>query len=122
MKYVLSCLILSIMLLACQSKQQVEVKNEYIEGYISSEYQIDTTKLLVKEVIPDAQTALDVALILAKKVYGKEQIEREKPYQVIKRGKYWTVGGSLPKYSVGGVFIVTLKAENGKVVEFYHGK
>lgn len=110
------------MLMACQSKQQVETKNEFVEKDLRSEHKIDTTKLLIKEVIPDAQTAVDVALILAKKVYGKEKIEREKPYQVIKNGTFWTVCGSLPGSYYGGIFVVTLNAKNGEVVEFYHGK
>ena len=47
--------------------------------------------------VPDAETAIAVAIAVWNPIYGKKQIEEERPYTARLEDGVWTVKGSLPK-------------------------
>jgi len=64
-------------------------------------------------------------------IYGKKNIEKEKPYDIENVDGYWIIAGSLPKslstdsvvsLSVGGVFLIIFNSHDGKIVRITHGK
>ena len=55
--------------------------------------------------VPNAETAIRIALAVWEPIYGKKQIDSEKPYRATLRDGVWTVEGSLPPGWRGGVAI-----------------
>ncbi len=55
-------------------------------------------------------------------IYGKSNIERQKPYKIYHIKNYWIMDGSLPKGSYGGTFHIVLDDRDCKVIEITHGK
>ena len=74
------------------------------------------------KLIPKKENAINYAEIILFELYGKENIESEKPYQIHLIKDYWIMTGSLPKGMKGGVFELVFDSWNGKVLILEHGK
>ena len=73
--------------------------------------------------VPDAQTAIAIAVAVWNPIYGKDNIEKEKPYSAKLTNGVWIVEGSLPKpMTVGGWAIAEISKEDGKILRVSHGK
>ncbi len=79
-------------------------------------------QVCVAQVIPDKQTAIAVAEPILFKVYGRDHILGEKPYNISITDGYWVLTGSLPKGWLGGTFFIILSAKDGRVIKLIHGK
>ncbi len=79
---------------------------------------IDNKSLLIK----DSLTAIKVAEPILFSIYGKENIESEKPYETYLINNYWVIAGTLPEDSLGGTFLIIIDARNSKVLKVTHGK
>lgn len=79
---------------------------------------IDNRSLLIK----DSSTAIKVAEPILFGIYGKENIESEKPYETYLINNFWVITGTLPKESSGGTFLIIIDARNSKVLKITHGK
>lgn len=79
-----------------------------------------------KDLVPDKETAVALAEVLAVKIYGKENIGRQKPLVATRVGANWVVEGTFhtkPGYlSLGGVVLIKLQAKDCKVLRVTHGK
>ena len=80
------------------------------------------TKLKVDKVIADKQTAIAVSEPILFKVYGKDQIIKERPYEVYQINGYWVLNGTLPEKMLGGGFLIILSAKDGQVIKLTHYK
>lgn len=73
--------------------------------------------------ITQETTAVKVAEAIAMETYGEDKIKSERPYKVsVVSDSLWKVEGTCNRIGFGGVFSVTLSANNGRVVEICHGK
>jgi hypothetical protein len=73
--------------------------------------------------VPDAETAIAIAVAVWTSIYGRKQIESEKPYKAVLIGGTWHVSGSLPAgYDVGGVAEAEIAKEDGRILRVIHGK
>lgn len=72
--------------------------------------------------VPDADTAIAIAVAVWTPIYGKEQIASEKPYKATLANGKWTVTGSLPKGWKGGVALAVITKSDGQVLRVIHGK
>ena len=72
--------------------------------------------------VPDAATAIKIAIAIWEPIYGVEQIAGEKPYQAHLAHGIWTVEGSLPAESVGGVTLAEIVQDDGKILRVIHGQ
>ena len=72
--------------------------------------------------VPDAKTAIAIAVAVWTPIYGEKQIASEKPYTVKLANGQWTVTGSLPKGWLGGVAIAVIAKSDGRVLRVSHGK
>ncbi|APV48322.1 hypothetical protein BWI17_00660 [Betaproteobacteria bacterium GR16-43] len=73
--------------------------------------------------VPDAETAVQIAVAVWSPIYGREKIEQEKPYRAVLKGDVWTVVGSLPSaYQLGGVAEIEISKKDGRVLRVTHGK
>lgn len=72
--------------------------------------------------VPDAVTAIRIAVAVWEPIYGKEQIEKEKPYQATLIDGVWVIKGSLPTGMAGGVAVAEISKQNGTIIRVSHGK
>ena len=72
--------------------------------------------------IPDQATALRVAEAILIPIYGREQVESERPFSVELSGNTWKVEGHLASGTDGGVADVWLDKRDGRILRVSHGK
>ena len=72
--------------------------------------------------IPDEETAIKIATAVWAPIYGKEKIEKEKPYKATLKDGIWYVSGSLPEGWIGGVAEAEIAKDDGKIIRISHGK
>ncbi len=70
--------------------------------------------------VPDERTAIAIAEAVLVPIYGKEQINSEKPLKASLQDGIWTVQGSLPKGWDGGVAIVKIAKRDARIVYLIH--
>ena len=76
--------------------------------------------------VPDAKTAIRIAVAVWSPIYGEQEIQGERPFHAsLKRGG-WTVTGSMPsKPGViihGGVALARIAKADGRILQIIHGK
>ena len=71
---------------------------------------------------PDEKTAIGIALNVWAPIYGKDHIEKQKPYSAFLVDGYWLVSGSLPKHMVGGVAHAVIEKKTGQIVYVIHSQ
>lgn len=79
-------------------------------------------QILVDTVITDKETAIIVAETILFKIYGKDNITKQRPYEINQIDNYWVLNGTLPKNMLGGTFIIIINSTNGQIVKLSHGK
>ena len=73
--------------------------------------------------VPDAETAIKIAVAVWEPIYGKERIKKQQPYTATLSNGIWRVEGSLPKeFTRGGVAVAEISKVNGKVLRVSYGK
>ena len=72
--------------------------------------------------VPDAATAIKIAVAVWSPIYGADQIEKEKPYKARLSNGIWTVEGSLPKGPLGGVADADIAKDDGRILRVIHGQ
>ena len=72
--------------------------------------------------VPDAETAIAIAVAVWTPIYGREQIESEKPYKAVLIGGMWHVSGSLPAGYLGGVAEAEIAKDDGRILRVIHGQ
>ena len=72
--------------------------------------------------VPNAETAVDIAVAVFKPIYGVEKIESQRPFHAELKGEVWHVYGSLPAGWVGGTAEAELSRKDGRIIRVWHGK
>ena len=72
--------------------------------------------------VPDEKTAIRIAVAVWIPIYGEKQIEGEKPYHAKLDKGIWTVEGSLPEYTLGGVALAEIAKDDGRILRVSHGQ
>lgn len=72
--------------------------------------------------VPDDQTAISIAIAVWNPIYGKENIEKEKPFKANLKNGVWTVTGSLPEGYDGGTAIAEISKDDGRILRVIHGQ
>ena len=72
--------------------------------------------------VPDAATAIKIAVAVWEPIYGRKEIQGQKPFRATLRKGVWTVTGSLPPGYVGGVAEADISKRDGRVLRVIHGK
>ena len=75
-----------------------------------------------KQSIPDEATAIRVAEAHLNHIYGRKQIESERPFTAKLNGNTWFVFGHLPEGWAGGVAEIWIDKSDGHVLRVTHGK
>lgn len=79
-------------------------------------------EILPDKVISDSETAVEVAESILFELYGKENIVKQRPYDVNYIDNYYIINGTLPIYKMGGTFLIIINSKDGKVIKLTHGK
>ncbi len=72
--------------------------------------------------VPNEETAIKIAVAVWIPIYGKEQIENEKPYKAVLKDGVWFVTGSLPEGWIGGVAEAEIAKDDGQIIRISHGE
>ena len=72
--------------------------------------------------VPDEGTAIKIAEAVWISLYGREQIEGERPFQAELQGDVWHVIGSLPEGMLGGTAEAEIQKADGKILRVSHGE
>jgi hypothetical protein len=72
--------------------------------------------------VPDKKTAIAVAEAVLIPIYGKKQIDAEKPLRADLKDGIWTVSGTLPDGWDGGVAVVKLSKLDARIIDVIHYK
>jgi hypothetical protein len=72
--------------------------------------------------VPDAATAIKIAVAVWEPIYGRKQIQNQKPFRGALRDGVWTVYGSLPPNTPGGVAEADISKKDGRVLRVMRGK
>jgi hypothetical protein len=75
-----------------------------------------------KLLIDNKEMAIELAEIYLFKVYGKEHIRDQLPYECYLIDKYWVINGTLPIFSDGGNFEIIISATNGRLLQLIHSR
>lgn len=74
----------------------------------------------LKGYVPTAEVAIQIAVAVWTPIYGKKQIESEKPFKANLHEGIWTVTGTLPDNMVGGTAIAEISKETGCILRIIH--
>ncbi|MDR1967599.1 MAG: YbbC/YhhH family protein, partial [Burkholderiaceae bacterium] len=72
--------------------------------------------------VPTAEVAIRIAVAIWEPIYGKENIERQKPYTAKLVNGVWHVEGFLPPDRMGGTALAEISQTNGTVLRVSHGQ
>jgi hypothetical protein len=72
--------------------------------------------------VPDAKTAIAIAVAVWVPIYGKREIAAEGPYEAVLKKDRWIVTGTLPGSSVGGTPLAVIAKKDGRIIKVYHTK
>ncbi len=72
--------------------------------------------------VPDEQTAIAIAVAVWNPIYGRQQIESEKPFHATLENGVWTVTGTLPPTVNGGTAVAEIAQDDGRILRVIHNQ
>ena len=72
--------------------------------------------------VPNESTAIKIAEAIWEPIYGKENISMQHPIIATLTKGTWTVVGTKPESSKGGVALVEISKRDGRILRVSHGK
>jgi len=76
--------------------------------------------------VPDEKAAVAIAVAVWTPIYGKDKIEKERPYVAELKGDVWYVRGTLQQPLIGvrkgGVAEAEISKDDGRILRVMHGK
>jgi hypothetical protein len=72
--------------------------------------------------VPDAATAIKIAVAVWERIYSASEIAQEKPYCAYLKEDTWIVTGTLPDGFVGGVARAEIAKKDGCVISVSHSE
>jgi len=104
--------VLMISVIGCQKDTSIQ----HAEGTLKHNYKPK------QGYVPDEESAIKIAVAIWTPIYGKKQIEGEKPYNAVLKEGVWYVTGSLPKGWLGGVAEAEIAKDDGRIIRISHGE
>jgi hypothetical protein len=115
---------ISFIVVSCSTAKWVQLDKEMSLNCLQNFLTDSTHNALSNDIlIPDEETAINIAETFLFKVYGKNKIIKERPYKIGLVNNYWVIIGSLPKYyRKGGTFEIIINSKDGSVKGITHTK
>lgn len=128
--------ILALFVMSCTSNtsnmreetQQSQQPEYVMNDSLSTDYYIDMKGYIpVEGLVPTADVAVKIAECVLFEIYGKEKIEKEKPFSVNLRDRVWIIEGNIPDIKNGditfcGQVYMEIKKSNGEILKLLHTK
>jgi len=120
MNYRILVFIVGLLTISCQRPLPLD---DVKANQILRESLRDTTDVRsdTKILIDDEETAIKFTEVILFKVYGKETIQNEKPYNIKNIDGYWIVTGTVHS-TLGGAFEIVFSSHDGQIVRSVHYK
>jgi hypothetical protein len=93
----------------------------YYGATVWREYR-NTSSAAAISYVPDQAAAIQIAVAVWNPIYGKEKIQKEKPFKAILRDGVWHVSGNLPKGRMGGVAEAEISKTDGRIIRISHSQ
>lgn len=115
--------LLFLYMFSCTKNSEIFKENNDFK-YAESELKnaLINNEILPDKVIPDSQTAVNVAENILFKTYGKENIIKQRPYDLNFIDGYYIINGTFQEPTIGGNFLIILNSKDGKIIKLIHGK
>jgi hypothetical protein len=105
------------------SSKRVFIGSEYAKLELEGFLRDSTTNLFRGKVLINSKEELILfAEPLLFKIYGKENIVSERPYEIYLFGDNWIMMGTLPAGWLGGTFSIAINRKTCEVLGITHGK
>ena len=84
----------------------------------------DSTRKQFNEriLINNEKELVELAEPILFRIYGKDEILNERPYDYYRFGDFWILTGTLPKQSLGGTFNIKINRKTCQIINISHGK
>lgn len=111
-----------------EEKQSSQQSEYVINDSLSADYYVDMKSYVPSEgFVPTAVVAVRIAECVLFEIYGKEYIEREKPFSVNLENGVWIIEGNIPKINDSimtfcGQSYIEIKKSNGEILKLLHTK
>jgi hypothetical protein len=132
--YVLLGLLLIFLIQSCidEKNKQVESLHKEKEEYVMDKtlttdfYKEYAGYIPVEGIVPNAKVAVGIAQSVCTEIYGKDLVEKEKPFRVNLNDDIWIVEGTLHSNGnwimFGGTIHVEIRKSNGEIIKVFHSK
>jgi hypothetical protein len=102
-----------------ESVQQIDyVVNRHLSSEVYSCFEGD---IYEDGFVPSPEIAFQIAEIVFNNIYGREHIEKEKPFFINLENDIWIIEGT--SYTrKGGVAYMEMRKNNGEILKVCHGK
>jgi len=129
MKIILTLVSLIVGMFSCNSFSQ-DFSKRTVTGKQAATEEIrkalvnKNTKSFYDTLIKDKETAISIIEPILFRVYGRDNIVKERPYECYMINDYWYISGTLPKdlNSNSGVFEIIISSKDTQVIKLIHGK
>ena len=72
--------------------------------------------------IKDKEMAIAIAEPILFRIYGKDNIIKQRPYESYMIDRCWLILGTLAENNLGGTFEIIINSKNAKVIKLIHGQ
>lgn len=123
MKYFLLVILFSLN--ACSQNKRLVLGKEYAKEELKIALSKEKQHNVVNNetiIIKDSTSAIKITETILFDIYGKQNIEKQKPYEIYLLDKYWVISGTLPEDYKGGTFLIIIDARNSRILKITHGK
>lgn len=121
MKYALSILCMALLMpasTACGDGQTARMRD--LPGRAATVNGWDTF-LPDSGVVGDSITAIRLGEVYITYVFGRGILELQRPLEATLEDGHWRVAGTLPPDHLGGVAVVRISRDDGRVLQIVHG-
>ena len=74
------------------------------------------------KIIKNEKTLIKIIEPILFDLYGEQNIENQKPYEINSFDNYYVVNGTLEKNRLGGTFLIIIDKRNSQILKITHGK
>jgi hypothetical protein len=116
-KHILLYSILAIFLISCNSKAQEKDEKKFIlEKKVTKK-----DNLILKDLVPNAETAIKIAEAIWLPIYGKKIYEKKPFIAKLINSNVWVVEGTVHS-TKGGAPYIEIQKKDCKILKVYHEK
>ena len=103
---------------ACRQEEPIRMKE--IPGHVVTANDWKTFRP-DSGIVSDSIAAIQLGEVYISHIFGSGILKLQLPLQATLEGDHWRVNGVLPPNHVGGVAVVRISREDGRILQIMHG-